>query len=771
MDTKNFEKKMEAISPFELKNQLIDMADESLKKTARTMLNAGRGNPNWIATTPREAFFLLGQFGLEECRRVMNLPEGIAGIPQKEGIASRFEAFLKKNNAAHGTKLLEQTYNYLLMQHAADPDSLVHEWAEAVIGDQYPVPDRILHFTEILVQDYLSQEMCDNRPPRGTFDLFATEGGTAAMCYLFDSLQENFLLDKGDGIALMVPAFTPYIEIPQLSRYQFNMIELHADLMTDDGFHLWQYNDKDIDRLKDPAIKALFVTNPSNPPSYALSPETMARIVNIVKNDNPNLMVITDDVYGTFSPHFRSFMAELPHNTLCVYSFSKYFGATGWRDAVIALHEDNIYDKQIARLPEDKRNALNRRYSSLTLHPEKMKFIDRMVADSRQVALNHTAGLSLPQQMQMSLFASFALLDKENKYKLKMMEIIEKRLHALWDNTGFTLIKDPLRVGYYTEIDMLVWAKKFYGDDFVEYLKRTYSPLNVVFRLAKETSLVLLNGGGFDGPEWSIRASLANLNERTMWSSARASSGFLTNTQRRGKRLRKNNAEPCQPITIRTQRERTPMTGKHLANKHQTDSLPVRFSGKEGTEELCFSLFCYTGAIIYHFNRGRSDCTDYTLPCWIVPSGACSMLSAAFLIIFTNTCSKSAASKRTGSNFGSHSSQRRIFRSLHIPSIKRLHMEASSFSLPVTKAGSGIFTTSAKRVIKRLIEKQRSVQTRITSQISSISSSVERACSTVSRVDVIPAVVLFTSCAIMRITFSYAFFSARITSSVIFSIR
>ena len=55
MDTKNLEKKMETISPFELKNQLIDMADESLKKTARTMLNAGRGNPNWIATTPREA--------------------------------------------------------------------------------------------------------------------------------------------------------------------------------------------------------------------------------------------------------------------------------------------------------------------------------------------------------------------------------------------------------------------------------------------------------------------------------------------------------------------------------------------------------------------------------------------------------------------------------------------------------------------------------------------------------------------------------------------
>lgn len=32
-------------------------------------------------------------------------------------------------------------------------------------------------------------------------------------------------------------------------------------------------------------------------------------------------------------------------------------------------------------------------------------------------------------------------------------------------------------------------------------------------RLATDTSVVLLNGSGFDGPEWSIRASLANLNE------------------------------------------------------------------------------------------------------------------------------------------------------------------------------------------------------------------------------------------------------------------
>lgn len=62
-----------------------------------------------------------------------------------------------------------------------------------------------------------------------------------------------------------------------------------------------------------------------------------------------------------------------------------------------------------------------------------------MVADSRQVALNHTAGLSLPQQMQMSLFASFSLLDKENTYRHAMLNLIHTRLKALWDNTGFIL--------------------------------------------------------------------------------------------------------------------------------------------------------------------------------------------------------------------------------------------------------------------------------------------------------------------------------------------
>ena len=373
------------------------------------------------------------------------------------------------------------------------------------------MPDRILHSTEAVVQDYLRIAMGGGND-KAVYDLFATEGGTAGMCYAFDSIQTNKLINKGDKMALMVPAFTPYIEIPQLDRFSFDVVNIYANKVQHDGYHTWQYPKEEVDKLRDPSIKLLCITNPSNPPSYTLAPEVLEQLIDIVRTDNPNLMIVTDDVYGTFVKNFHSLMYELPYNTLCVYSFSKYFGATGWRLAVNALRQHNVFDDLIARLPEADKADLTKRYSSISLDPANMKFIDRMVADSRLVALNHTAGLSTPQQMQMTLFAAFALLN-DGSYQRTMMNTIKERLEALWSTTGFTLLVDPLRAGYYSEIDIMVWARKFYGDDFAEYLQKNYVPLDFVVRLASETAVVLLNGDGFDGPEWSVRASLANLDE------------------------------------------------------------------------------------------------------------------------------------------------------------------------------------------------------------------------------------------------------------------
>ncbi len=513
-DVRKYERALEAMSPFEIKNTLIKMAKKGSETSTDTYLNAGRGNPNWIATAPREAFFLLGTWAVETCRNEAYSKPGVAGMPPKEGIGDSLKLFLKDNSARHGAHLLLKALDYAENTLGISADSLAYEWADGIIGDHYPTPVRMLVNSEKIVKAYLAQEMGDKAAGLGEeYDLFATEGGTAAMCYIFDSLQANHLLHKGDSVALMTPIFTPYIEIPQLDRYSFDVTNIYADSVDKNGYHTWQYPKEEMDKLRDPKMKLVFLVNPSNPPSYRLSEECMQYLVDIVKKDNPNLMIVTDDVYGTFAKDFKSLMYILPQNTLCVYSFSKYFGATGWRLAVIAAAKENIFDKLIAGESKECLDDLKKRYGSLSLEPGKVPFIDRMVADSRAVALNHTAGLSTPQQIQMSLFALMCLLDTKDVYKKKMQEMISDRLEALWKGTGFKLIKDPMRVGYYSEIDLMLWGKKIYGDDFCNWLKTNYEPLDVVLRLASQTSVVLLNGSGFDGPSWSVRASLANLDE------------------------------------------------------------------------------------------------------------------------------------------------------------------------------------------------------------------------------------------------------------------
>ena len=505
-----FEKELEKMSPFEIKNTLIDYAQRHSKTADATFLNAGRGNPNWICTTPRRAFFLLGQFGIIDCHKhSLYDSAGIAPIPQREGIATRLMSWLGDCQTASFIKraLAEA------VKMGLSGDDVIYEWVSGIIGDQYPSPDRILSSTEVIVSHYICREMCNDDTSMGKIDLFATEGGTAAMCYLFNTLKANKLLNHGDHIAIMTPIFTPYIEIPKLAEFGFHVTEIKASSTDRDGYHTWQYPDSELDKLKDPSIKLLCVVNPSNPPSYALDDHTHQRIAEIVSHDNPDLMIITDDVYGTFVDGFSSLFKRLPYNTACVYSFSKYFGCTGWRIAVIATAEHNIFDAMIAKLSENECHSLHRRYASIALQPDRLKFIDRLVADSRLVALNHTAGLSTPQQVQMSLFALYALLDTDNNYKKQMQSLIASRLTTLWNNTGFQLKPDKLRAGYYTEIDILLWADKLYGSDFAKWLTEHYEPIDFVIRLAKETGIVLLNGGGFDGPEWSVRASLANLDE------------------------------------------------------------------------------------------------------------------------------------------------------------------------------------------------------------------------------------------------------------------
>lgn len=180
---------------------------------------------------------------------------------------------------------------------------------------------------------------------------------------------------------------------------------------------------------------------------------------------------------------------------------------------MVATHEDNVLDRKIAALPEAQRKELDERYGSITTDPRQLRFIDRLVADSRTVALNHTAGLSTPVQAQMVMFSLFSLMDEPQAYKQAMKRIVLRRKQALYRELGIPMVVDPNSVRYYHLLDMEDIATQMHGAAFGKWLLTQLKPNEALFRLAQDTGIVLLPGRGFGGTHASGRVSLANLNE------------------------------------------------------------------------------------------------------------------------------------------------------------------------------------------------------------------------------------------------------------------
>ena len=170
-----------------------------------------------------------GQFAITESKRVLDLPPGVGGMPQARGIADRLAAWLKQHADLPGAEFLGALVPWAVKKFGFDADRFVHELVDSIIGDNYPVPDRMLVHNEQIVHEYLQWAMCGPPRPKGRFQLYAVEGGTAAMCYIFKSMKTNRLLNAGDTIALLTPIFTPYLEMPHLEDYDLKIVSVQTE--------------------------------------------------------------------------------------------------------------------------------------------------------------------------------------------------------------------------------------------------------------------------------------------------------------------------------------------------------------------------------------------------------------------------------------------------------------------------------------------------------------------------------------------------------------
>ena len=133
---------------------------------------------------------------------------------------------------------------------------------------------------------------------------------------------------------------------------------------------------------------------------------------------------------------------------------------------MIMLHEDNVIDKMIQKLPEKAHTEIHERYKTICPNPKTLKFIDRLEIDSREPALAHTGGLSCPQQALMCLFSIFELLDTQNRYKDAIHYLLRKRIKNLYDSMDEPVPEEKGNTYYYTLIDLIHVSQKKYGPAF-----------------------------------------------------------------------------------------------------------------------------------------------------------------------------------------------------------------------------------------------------------------------------------------------------------------
>ncbi|MET0143224.1 MAG: bifunctional aspartate transaminase/aspartate 4-decarboxylase [Ilumatobacteraceae bacterium] len=484
---------------FELQSAIAAAARES----EQPLLDAGRGQPNWLATVPRAGHFRLGAFAVEEAVAASSsLLWGQS--PPQDGIAERLAAALA-GDSSMGAQFLSLAVAYGIDELGFEPDPWVHELTKAVLGAGYPSPTRMLTHLERVVERYITTVTDSPPAAAGRIHVFGTEGGAAAMAYVFRTLQENHIVAPGDKLAITTPIFTPYLQIPVLEDFGFEVAELRSAHNAP-----YRFGDEFLEQLLDPAIKVFFLVNPGNPDSRAIRPEKLVELRDLVLEKRPDLVIVADTVYATFVDGFRSTFAELPRNVILLHSFSKNFGATGSRLGFIALSADNVLDELLAAQGPEMQRIQSERYRSITSDVSQLPFISRLVADSREVALHNIAGLATPDQVQMGFFALAYLLPDGKPYVEGTRSELGRRLDALLGPLG---IRSPGGQDsmYYALIDLLQVATVRHGGEFAMWLTTDVRPEEVPLRLARERGVVVLPGQIFDSESWDVRVSLASL--------------------------------------------------------------------------------------------------------------------------------------------------------------------------------------------------------------------------------------------------------------------
>lgn len=510
--------KFSKLSPFEFKNILIKRSEKGSGK----IYNVGRGNPNFFNSFCRVVFANFQKLAVSVCKSTV-IPD-LKNYPTLND--HNYEQVILKGSTGWPQKQREYIKDYInyLKKHSGSigisNNAILHDSVQSALGCFYPTPPRCQNHLRLIVQEYMynlvmktaDSKAANNKTLPGLkmkpsdFDFFITEGAAAGIMYVLNTLSKNYLVNPGDKIAIITPIFSPYLEMPDLAEYSEKIVRLKGD--PENNYSL---SDSEINKLKNKQIKALFMVNPANPASYSLSRDNINKIGNIVNNERQDLIVLADNVYAPFAQEYNSFMLTCPKNTIEVFSLSKYFGTTGWRLGVVMTAKDNRINRLFNKLPAKKRKILKERYEIVTMNPEGLTIMDRIVSDSREVAQEHVSGLSTPQQVLLGMLLFYDLNDKERVYEKAVKKILLQRITDLYKPLNTDPGLAPTATNYYHLMYIPRITENLFGLEARENLEKNYSGDEFLLHLSLKYKVVLMQGKGFGASDWRLRISLANM--------------------------------------------------------------------------------------------------------------------------------------------------------------------------------------------------------------------------------------------------------------------
>lgn len=401
--------------------------DKYAFKKNRNVLNTFRDNPEFLSTLPQYAFKLLNNISTTLVYASSNYISVDITLSQK-GIARIFNKILMDSSYLPESKFLKTVVEKMYRLSGMIKDEFIHILIISCIDSLYSNHSRIQKFAEPVLTEFLDKIVCHPKKSfKNKLDIFPVEGYSTDI-YIFNSLNYNGLISPQDKLGILTHNFVPYLQVPELRKYVLNQIYIKSN--EDDH---WEITEVELQKISDPEMKALIV---DNPPDISLTTHTIRKIKYTVRKFNPNLIIIINNVYTPFVGKFNSLFNAIPSNTIGIYSFSKYFDITEWNLGSIFMHKSNIIDnKLLKKAPQ----VVHNRYLIFNIIPNKIKFIDRILIDSKQFSEYHTVGMSPSHQTILSLFIMYDLMNKDKFYNKQNKSILYNKIYNLLRPNAYIL--------------------------------------------------------------------------------------------------------------------------------------------------------------------------------------------------------------------------------------------------------------------------------------------------------------------------------------------